>query len=147
MTYRFGRTNKLRYAATISGIPAYDNGASLKPTDHLIEPAVMAPAAPPTGNRAPLQGVRPVQTTVPGLEYTGWPSDPDYGCGEDDGRKYSRTPKRKKPRRRRGKATLRRARRKAAVLSGSAAQERGCEKPNDCYSTTHSMCVPCPDWT
>ena len=99
MTYRFGRTSRGRYAATLAGVPAYDP-VSLKATSHLT-----APAPTPTGNRAPLQGVRPVQTTVPGIDWEGHPTDPQFGCGEEeDGeRRYGRTPKRRKKRRRRRK--------------------------------------------
>ncbi len=96
----------------MSGFPAYapDPNVSLKATSHLTAPA-------PTGNRAPLQGVRPVHTTVPGIEWEGHPTDPRHGCGEEgDERRYGRhipkrmakrrLPKRMKKgrRRRRGKA-------------------------------------------
>ncbi len=83
MTYRFGRTSRGRYAATLAGVTAY-NPVSLKATEHLTEPASVAPA------------------TTPQVDFS--------TCGEDDGRKYGRHRRVKKGRRRRRKSTLRRAR-------------------------------------
>jgi hypothetical protein len=73
MTYRYGRTSRGRYAATLAGVPTY-TPVSLKATNHLTAPAPVAPAAPDTSWVIP--------------------------CGEDDARKYGQVPKRRRKRRR-----------------------------------------------
>jgi len=104
MTYRFGRTNKIRYAAIVSGIPAYTGPnvtapvtaaglrgpVSLKATNHLTAPTPVAPV--------PVAPARDTSWMIP--------------CGEEGVRKYSQVPKRRKRRlkkkgRRRKSATTR----------------------------------------
>ena len=87
MTFRFGRTGKRRYAAIVSGIPAY----TAPPPPGLTAPVTTKSMRKPVSLKATnhLVGPRDYELTEPR------PIHPQEPCGEDDEPKQRRRRRRK----------------------------------------------------
>jgi len=139
MTYRFGRTSKLRYAATVSGITTYQPGA----------PVARGYAAAPSPQNIPVGCHYDTKKGKIVCTDTGDPLA--FPQQSTSGR--AKPKRRGKKTRRYGKTAARRARRakkagrvsRERILGPAAGHARGCTDPTACIKLD-GTCVPCPDW-